>query len=194
MTLDALLLGAEDAEALDEWKDLLTAPDAAQRWQEAVDRREHIDHFAAAVIAHPWLAQTLSGLRELRRTLTPCEPGTLEAVLAPEWMSHVLGPETRPATRLATPRLGDVETVRLARGAILEIRPAPEQAEGFRVFYRSARSEGLLPRRRWRMEAGDAPVLLLGTSASDAKSLEAALEHATVLGGILLLEAAPAQK
>ncbi|NMO18121.1 hypothetical protein HPC49_14365 [Pyxidicoccus fallax] len=188
-TLDSLILGAEDADALEDWQELLMAPDAAERWRDAVSRREHIDEFASAVIAHPWLARMLTGLRELQRTLTHREPGVLEAVLAPELMTHVLGPEARPTTRLATPRRGEVEMVRLAQGDIIELRPAPELAGDFRVFYRSALGEGRLPRRRWRMEAGEAPVLLLGISASDEESMEAALGNSVVLGGVILLEA-----
>lgn len=192
--LDALILNAEDSDALETWKDLLATPDAADRWQEAVSRREHIDRFAEVVITHPWLARTLARLREIRNTLTPHSQGAFEAVLAPELMTRFLGPDARPATRLAVPRRGEVEVVQLARGDIIELRPAPDLARDFRVFYRSAIGEGQLPRRRWRMEAGEAPVILLGISAPDAESLDAALGRSAVLGGIILLEAPQSQQ
>lgn len=187
--LDAILLGAEDADARDTWEELLATPDAAERWQEAVDRREHIDRFAAAIITAPWLARVLTRLRELHTSLAPHSTSAVEAVLAPELMARFLSPEARPATRLATPRRGEVEVVRLARGDILELRPTADWVGDFRVFYRSTQGEGELPRRRWRMEAGEAPVLLLCVAAPEARSLEGVLERSTLLGGVILLDA-----
>ena len=192
--LDALLLGADDEEALEAWNDLLTLPDAADRWQEAVSRREQLDRFSMVLITHPWIARTMARLREFQSSGTSPSPGSCEAVLAPELMAHFLGSPARPETRLALPRRGEVEAVQLAHGDIIELRPAPDHVGDFRVFYRSTTGEGPLPRRRWRMEAGEAPVLLLAVSASDAHSLETALQHSTVLGGVILLEAPRAQE
>lgn len=189
--LDELVAGEDGPELLPAWQELLRTPGAADLWEEAAARRRRTDELAGALLAHPWLARAWGQLRRLRRSLVQPPGVGLEASLRPDILAAVLGPTSRPPTHMAAPKWGQIEPVALALRSIVEIRPSSAQSEDLQIFYRSVAGEGRLRSRRWRLEPGEAPVLLLGvTGAGDSQGIEEALMRAVRACGILLIEAA----
>jgi len=196
-TLDALVIGASDPDDGAAWDALVKLPGGAEAWADAVARRRRMDILAGVVCGRPWLASCmlrLSTLARRIRTRTAVEL-LLEFPDAPldALAGATLGPVDESfADRAIRPRWGQIVPVgvRIGERVALRVVPDPPFVD---VRYLSEGTNGSLPSRTWRLEPGEAPVLivaLLGTAAGS--SLSDALEHATATAGVLLLEATPA--
>ncbi|WP_342381244.1 hypothetical protein NVS55_16415 [Myxococcus stipitatus] len=186
VTLDALVQGADDPESADAWSNLLTTPDAAERWAEAVVRRAKMDRFATEVLNHPWLASALS---KLRRKTRPLSGVALRVHLQPPSLTALLGPTARAPELLTAPAWGAIESLFVKEGLILELNPVQAPGEHVRVFYQSRRSQGWMPGNRWKVEPGESPVLLMAVAGADtADTLEAALAQSPRCAGVVLFE------
>jgi hypothetical protein len=186
VTLDALIQGENDPETAEAWSDLLATPDAAARWAQAVTRRESIDRFATSVLNHPWLASALSMLR--RKTRSPAGVALRVHLQLPA-LSAALSPTERAPDLLTAPAWGDIESISVKVGLTLEINPVQAPGENVRVFYRSRLSQGWMPGRRWKVEPGESPVLLMAVEGADAAdTLESALAKSPRCAGIVLFE------
>lgn len=186
VTLDALVQGEDDPETAEAWSDLLSTPNAAARWAQAVTRRESIDRFATAVLNHPWLASALSKLRR-----TPRSPSdvALRIHLQVPALTAVLGPTSRAPELLTAPAWGDIESISVKVGLTLELNPVQTPGKNVRVFYRSRLSQGWMPGRRWKVEPGESPVLLMAVEGADAAgTLESALVNSPRCAGVVLFE------
>lgn len=103
----------------------------------------------------------------------------------------VLGPTDEPPTAyVLRPAWGQVVPVRLPIGERVTLHAADEQG-AVDVRYLHDDEGGPLPSRTWRLEPEEAPVLLLALLGTQAgTTLGEALEQATAIAGVLLLEAA----
>ncbi|MCY1021717.1 hypothetical protein [Pyxidicoccus sp. MSG2] len=186
VTLDALVQGEDDPETPEAWRALLATPDAATRWAQAVTQRETIDRFAMEVLSHPWLASALSRLR--RKTRFPSGVA-LRVHLEPPPLTALLGPTVRAPELLTAPAWGDIESLSVKVGLTLEIHPYQAPGEHVRVFYQSRTSQGWMPGRRWKLEPGESPVLLMAVEGADtADTLDTALSKSPRAAGIVLFE------
>lgn len=186
VTLDALVQGESDPETAEAWSDLISTPDAAARWAQAVTRRESIDRFATAVLNHPWLASALSKLRRLPRSPSGV---ALRIHLQVPALTAVLGPSTGAPELLTAPAWGDIESISVKVGLTLELNPVQASGGNVRVFYQSRLSQGWMPGRRWKVEPGESPVLLMAVEGADtADTLESALAKSPRCAGVVLLE------
>jgi len=83
--------------------------------------------------------------------------------------TSLLGPsETRTATSVNL-AWGTVVEFPAKIGDVIEVCLPEDQGEG-RVFYRTATTSGELTSRQWRLEAGEAPVLLEATLSPYAEA------------------------
>lgn len=191
VTLDAMVSG-QDEEDMEVWDTLLTSSEAAEAWGQALERRLRIDGYSRALIAHPWIARFQGALRTLAQTLAPAAGGGIEAVREQGLLLGDLGQTEEAPTRLAEPAWGRIETVLVPVGTTVGLRRVMEHAGALRFFYKTSTTEGALPEGLWRMEAGEAPVLLLACEeAGAATTLEVALASSKRMAGVLLLEESP---
>ena len=190
-TLDAMVAGFDDAGDLDAWDWLLTSASAAESWAQALKRRQRIDQFARALIAHPWLAGAQRAVRVVRGALGRLpQEAVIEAVSEREPLLAVLGPSTAQPSRLASVAWGQLEVVSVPLGTTVALRPVQGEGNRPRFFYQSSVGEGALPDGLWRLEQGEAPVLLLAyEGAASAGTMAEVQAHAIHLAGVLLLEA-----
>lgn len=190
VTLDALVQGEDDPETHETWRALLTTPDAAARWAQAVTRRATIDRFAMEVLNHPWLASALS---KLRRKIRSPSGVALRVHLQPPPLTALLGPTTKAPELLTAPSWGDIESISVKVGLTLEILPSQSPGDHVLVFYLSRTSQGWMPGRRWKLEPGESPVLLLAVEGADtADTLDSALSKSPRSAGVVLFELAEA--
>ncbi|RKH48141.1 hypothetical protein [Corallococcus sicarius] len=188
VTLDALVQGEDDPETPAAWRALLTTPDAATRWAQAVARRATIDRFAMEVLNHPWLASSLSRLR--RKTRFPVGVA-LSLHLVPPPLTALLGPTSRAPELLTAPAWGEIESLSVKVGLTLELHPFQAPGEHVRVFYQSRTAQGSMPGRRWKLEPGESPVLLMAVEGADADdTLDSALSKSLSSAGVVLFELA----
>ena len=187
-TLEALVMGTDEAGDQAAWEWLVITPGSGVLWAEAVAEREELDRFSAMLDVTPWVAAVMARMRKLGRVLAEWR---LEAVAVRDqgsWAAS-LGPSNESASVLASPSWGRLEPVTVERGTIVELRPVGETPQDVRFFYRSAQGEGSLQEGRWRLDPGEAPVMLVAC-VGDAivGSLDEALARGTAVAGILLLE------
>lgn len=190
-TLDAMVSGQDEEGDMDSWDTLLTSAEAADAWGQALERRLRIDGYAQALIAHPWLARFQGALRTLARTLAPESGGDIEAVREQGFILGDLGQTAEATTRLAAPAWGRIETVLVPAGTTVGLRWVREHAGTLHFFYKTSTTDGALPEGLWRLEAGEAPILLLACEgAGGDTTLDAALASSKRVAGVLLLEEA----
>lgn len=194
-TLDALVLGTEETEDHGAWESLVQHPRGDEAFREAVARRRHKDLLAAALLGRPRLARTITSFLTLSRK-TKSASGVPFSLLFPDTeldalVSATLGPaEQESATEIVQPRWGQVVPVRLGIGERITLEPA-SGSEPVDVRYLCQGAEGFLPTRTWKLEAGEAPVLLValvGARAGDA--LAEGMTRAKGLAGILVVDRA----
>jgi hypothetical protein len=187
-TLDALVLGTDEAGDQAAWEWLVVTPGSGDRWAEAVARHAEMDRFAAALMAHPWLALALARMRKLGRAVAAWRLEVV-AVKDEEAWAASLGPSSEGPTLLARPSWGRLEPVTVGLGTIVELRPAGHPVQGVRFFYKSQQGEGSVPEGRWRLEPGEAPVMLVAREdGSSAGTLDEVFAGGAAVAGILLLE------
>jgi len=191
-TLDAMVSGLDEGGDVATWDALLTSSSAAELWSQALERRLHIERYSQALIAHPWIAHVQSALRTLARTLTPSSQTALEAVMEQELLLADLGQTAAEPTHLASTAWGRIEMALVPVGTIVGLRWVQEHEGTLHFFYKTSATEGELPEARWRLDAGEAPVLLLACKGDEeARTLEEALASAERVAGVLLLEEPP---
>jgi hypothetical protein len=192
MTLDALVAGLEEQGDVEAWDWLLTSPGSANTWSEALERRLRIERYAQALIAHPWIAQAQSVLHALVRSRPRMSEGAIEAVLGGELLLADLGPNEPAPTRLVEAAWGRIEAVEVPVGTTVELRWVGEQQEPLRFFYKTPTSEGEMQEGLWKLEVGEAPVLLLACRGVEGDTTPSnALTSARGTVGVLLLEQSP---
>lgn len=157
--LDAMVLGTDGDEHLDDWRDLLASPDADAVWQAAVERREKIDAVARALRAAPWMAPIVLHMRRAmrRRPLASLGVGLrfgspLAATLAEEGRIEV----TPGAVVVLDVPIGRDVSIELPTGATLR----RETSSGSEAF----------PYAGWAMERGDG-VVVLAVVGADARTV-----------------------
>ncbi|HEY0093061.1 MAG TPA: hypothetical protein VGB96_02000 [Archangium sp.] len=188
-TLDAMVSGLDEEGDLEAWDSLLTSSDAAETWGQALERRLRIDRYCQALVAHPWIAQVQGTLRTLVRTLAPSSRAEVEAVVEQEFLLADLGQPAATPTHLAGLAWGRIETALVPIGTTVGLRWVEEHEGTLHFFYKTAATDGALPEGLWRLEAGEAPVLLLACErAEGARTFQEALASAKRVAGVLLLE------
>ncbi len=175
--LDEMLNGGgEDAD----WLALIARPDAERAWTRARERRAAVDQLAEVAVGSPWLAGYQLALnRALRRTApSPTAPPAL--TVGPPEFAAVL--RAGPAHRSVQVRWGERGVHHVSLGDELRLS-APEGAE---IWYATAGGSEALRGRRWRVEEGDLPLLIVVADARGASMTEA-LAHATRAAGCLFV-------
>lgn len=193
-TLDAMVLGTAGANAAEAWEALVLEPGGAEAWDEAVARRRRIDALAYAARSGEWLSRVLRGIRRAarRKHSVPTIEIFIDFPGAPldELIGATLGPvEEDP--RAAAPSLawGQIIPIQVRLGDCVALRTSSDAQ--LDVRYLSAGQEGTLPTHTWKLEPGEAPVLLVALVGGDSQAPVAqALATATAVAGVLLLEAA----
>lgn len=151
-TLDAMVLGT-DAGVLEPWLGLLSAPDAARRWQEAVMRRRSLDGLALALRQRPWLAPLLRTWEQGYRRLVRSSTWSIPLDQGPPSLPDLSGPSPRRTVMHA----GRVEVVELSQGETIHF-PVPDDLA---VIVLTDQGVGTEPLQAWTLEAGEAPVVLV---------------------------------
>lgn len=197
-TLDALVLGTSDAADQHAWKSLVMQPGGADAWRAAVARRRRLDAIAGAVRGRAWLARAMRQVTALSRRARMALDVELsldfpDAQFQP-LVDPMLGPaDEREPAEVLRPAWGRIVPVHLPRGERITLRAAEGQA-AIDVRYLCRDQDGSLPEQTWMLETGEAPVLLLALVGTQAGStLREALEQATAIAGVLLLEAEEAE-
>ena len=180
LEIDALVLGSGEAD--ETWQQLVASPEGTAAWRAAVARRQRLDRWAVLLQGHHWLAAaTLRARRALRaqRALTggarfQIQPSPLAAMLTP-----------RPARQVELP-WGRQEVVEVAIGEELRLTSDTEHVV---VFYQYSTRSGVLT-SSWRMEAGDAPVLLVAVQggSEQVRSIDEALSSGLSMALLVLIE------
>ncbi len=175
IVLDAAVAGVLDGED-DLWSDLIAAPDAHSAWESAAARRAEIDAAALAVIAHPVLARWSEVFRRAVK----------QAWTAPVAIREPLG-ATLTVRESATAKAGEVAVVAVELGSNVIISPV----ENTKWLWRDARGKvGVLNRSGWRMDSGDAPVLLLAVPGDlPADDVDWTVVAGVVVAAVVLVEA-----
>ncbi|NOK34630.1 hypothetical protein HMI49_15620 [Corallococcus exercitus] len=188
LTLDAMVAGLDDDVEGEAWDGLLCAREGAAAWAQALERRQRLEQSALAWVAHPWLADARRTLRGLRSAAGAATSVALEALAGRDPVFAQLGVTHEPPTQRVTAAWGRMEVALVPPDTVVSLRPL--QGERLRYFYKTATGEGPLPTGSWKLERGDAPVVLLAVDAAlPARTFSEALAGATRAVAVLLLEA-----
>lgn len=195
-TLDALVIGTDDADDRAAWEALVRLPGGEEAWHAAVTRRRRLDLLASSMRGRSWLASCVHRLSVLSRRVR-AKPAMGLLLEFPDLQldalaGATLGPVDEDfADRNVQPWWGETVPVHVRLGERITLNAATEHPV-VDVRYLSDGREGSLPERTWRLEQGEAPVLLIALVGTDARSpLAVALTQATAAAGVLLLEEAP---
>lgn len=154
VTLDRMVTGTDSPEDADAWTALVSMPNAAARWDQAVADRKRVDDLARLVQGHPFLASLLLGVRRAGRRMGMLDLPLLDVQAGPDLVAATLG---EPVPQAVPLEWGQVRVLEVAIGEVVTIhRPS-----GTRLLFSYHRGEDELPSGRWRMEAGDAPVFVM---------------------------------
>lgn len=162
LEIDALLTGdsTEDNEAL--WSALVRASGSGDRWRRAQEIRGKLDRIVDLTGRCPWLVAPWLAIRATRRLVSAGLPKVMAgdlSRLAPVGLG-VLGPTdgSGPADRTVVLQWGQVVELKLAIGTTIDVR-APV---GTRVtpVWRSNRHPEPVSAPQWKLELGEAPVLV----------------------------------
>lgn len=160
--IDMLLTGdpTEGDDAL--WSALVRAAGSGDAWRRAQDIRGRLDRMADLTGRFPWLVAPWVAIRATRRLVSAGLPTVIAGDLprlSPAGLG-VLGPTDggRPADRSAALQWGQVVELTLAVGTTIDVR-APA---GTRVTpeWRSNHHPEPVPAPQWKLEPGEAPVLV----------------------------------
>jgi len=187
--LDALLQGAiEPDDAPEVWRALVGARGGAEAWEQACRRRDRLDATAATISAYPWTAFVVRALATVRRPGAFLDPGRLRLAFPDQPLASHLGPDSgSERSEPLGPDWGETTIVRVARGTRVQVVPA--DAAEVLVWWKTASGSGDLPRRTWRLQEGEAPVLLACVIGADAAgSFDDALREADAAAVLVLVE------
>lgn len=162
LELDALLTGDSTDDDAPVWAALVRTADSGDSWRRAQAIRSRLDGIVDLTGRFPWLVAPWTAVRATRRFVTGGLPlvrvGDLPR-LAPAGLG-VLGPTDGrgPADHAVALQWGQVVELTLAVGTTIDVR-APT---GTRLTpeWRSNRHPEAVPAARWKLESGEAPVLV----------------------------------
>ena len=192
-TLDALVIGADEPEDQAAWQALIMLPGGTEMWCAAVARRRRMDQLAAATQGRPWLAHATLLLSRTARKLRAMPDIGLSLVFPDrakgELVEALLGAEDQhEAAEIVPPVWGQIVTIRVKVGERLTLKPSSDETP-VDVRYLCNGQTGSLPTKTWKLERGEAPVLLLALAgASPDLAHDEAVAHATGLAVVLVLE------
>lgn len=192
-TLDTLVLGTTEPGDEEAWESLVRDPEGARAWQGAVARRRRMDLVASAIRGRPWLARAVRRLSAATRRVKQTPEIALSVVFPDSELDALaaatLGPDDEQATaEIVEAGWGQIVPVRVRLGSRVSLQPSPD-ADAADVRYVCNGEEGALPGRTWKLESGEAPVLLVAlVEASPADPLDEAMSRSTAMAGVLLLE------
>jgi hypothetical protein len=161
--IDALLTGESNDEDAALWTSLVRAPGAGDAWRRAQTVRAQLDGLVELTGRCPWLVEPWLAVRATRRFVTERLPaiivGDLQASGVAPVALGVLGPaRAEPSARAVTLRWGQIVELRLAIGTTIAVRtPAGVRVE---PEWRSNMHAQPVLSPGWRLEAGEAPVLV----------------------------------
>jgi hypothetical protein len=194
-TLDAMVTGVveEEPEDTNAWEWLIGDPEGVAAWEEAVVYRRKVDQLALSLLRHPWLASLVETVvRRRTPSRSPWLPPSL--TLQPvEAGAAMLGPSDASSDEPGTIPWGRIVTRSLSVGQTVHFEvPAP--ASGYRVLraYWYGGGHGWLQEEGWKLEKGEAPVLLLAGVVSESSrvaDMDALLTEARALAVGVLVEA-----
>lgn len=187
LILDALVVGQpladEDGEiAAETWESLVAASSGTRDWQEAIERRRALDQRAQWIQAHPWLAAAWLAIRASIRSASSVRLNNPTAQLEPstDLLTAMLGPARASIPRTIELVWGSVVVVPMHLNEIVAIGGKPD-LPSLTVRFRTKNSEGTLSSGAWRLEPGDAPVLLQVLAEQQAPQVSS-------MAGVLLVE------
>lgn len=163
--LDLLVLGVSDPDLDEDWAALAVATESERAWRTAMERRRRRDRTAQLLTSAEWLASSLIRLRIAMRSARASAQLLGHAGSAPSPLLSNLAPGTPEVVEL---RAGRTTTLELPLDSVVLV----EVAEGVEVSWETSIGHGFLPGRRWKLEAGEAPVLLV---AADQQGMKGAL-------------------
>jgi hypothetical protein len=190
-----LVIGADDPEDRAAWEALVRLPGGAEAWRAAVARRRRMDLVTRAVRGRTWLASAMHRLSVLSRRLRTTPAVELCLAFPEAQLDALADAELSPvddsvADQEVVPRWGQTVPVHVQLGHQIGLNVTDQATVDVR--YLTHGRDGPLPSRTWRLEPGEAPVLLVALIGADAGSpLSEALAQATAAAGVLVLEAAP---
>ena len=177
--LDRVLLDAAVAGVLDDddfWADLIVTSDGHSQWESAIATRAEIDAAALAIIAHPLVARWSEVFRR----------GVPASWTAPIWIRGPSG-ATLAGHEQVSAKAGETTVVAAEIGNDVVVSGIPNT----KWLWRDARgATGTLGLTGWKMEIGDAPVLLLAVlnDPQFQSDLNAAVDAGLVVAAIVLIE------
>jgi hypothetical protein len=190
LDLDEMLLRLRDADSDDSWARLLADPNGARTWAEATERRARLDHLAARLHAHPWLAAPLWRLRVAARRVQRDSAALFEVSFTSSPLLAKLGKSDEPV--VVDLSRGEPAAVSVAPGLVVRFHVSA----GTVVHYLTASAFGVLESGQWQMVSGESPVLIAAVEMAGAKSevadgarLLAAIASGSVVGAVILEEA-----
>ena len=192
-TLDALVLNTGDPEDEGAWEALVREPGGARAWRDAVARRRRTDLVASAIQGRPWLARAVRQLSMLARQIGQVPKRDLSIAFPDSELDALaaatLGPaEENEVAEIVQPRWGQTVPATIRVGDRITLRP-PSEMDAIDVRYLCNGQEGSLPSRTWRLERGEAPVLLVAlVGTSSEETFAEAMKHSSGIAGVLLLE------
>ena len=161
--IDALLTGESNDEDAALWTSLVRAPGAGDAWRRAQTVRAQLDGLVELTGRCPWLVEPWLAVRATRRFVTERLPAIIVGDLPASGVAPValgvLGPaRAEPSARAVTLRWGQIVELRLAIGTTIAVRtPAGVRVE---PEWRSNMHAQPVLSPGWRLEAGEAPVLV----------------------------------
>lgn len=171
------------------WEALVSSPTAAQDWHDAVVRRQRMDQTAMWIQTHPWLARAWLTIRTSRRrghsAVVPAVVVQLES--SANRLTAVLGPDASPALHRLELEWGAVKVFSMNINEVVSLS-GQETQSNFAIHYQTATSSGILESGRWRLEPGDAPVLLQVTASTHGENVGSSPSPGRHSAGVLLVE------
>lgn len=192
-TLDALVLNTGDSEDEGAWEALVREPGGARAWRDAVARRRRTDLVASAIQGRPWLARAVRQLSMFARQIGHAPKMDISIAFPDSELDALaaatLGPaEENDVAEIVQPRWGQTVPATIRVGNRITLRP-PSEMDVIDVRYVCNGQEGSLPSRTWRLERGEAPVLLIALVATNSEeTIAEAMKHARGIAAVLLLE------
>lgn len=184
-TLDAMVQALDDELDAPAWEWLVASEDGFGEWERASQARSDADAFAELVLANPIAAAISSHARRLG--------GALRAfaviVAGPTPATAMLGPTSASAMNLVAD-WGRITTIRVRVGFSVRF----ETDEVTWGLSRGGSPVLLSKGQSWRLETGEAPVMLFALQGAGGASFEKDREEAAAIAGVLVLEEATEER
>ena len=168
------LLAQDGVESSATWTQLVEAPGAADAWRTAQGVRQRLDQGVALTRRLPWLVGPWTAILASRRSIAAGLPA-MELRGGPVLAgATLLGPRAEAGAEALVVQLkwGDIETLRVPRGAHLEVRGPLDQGAA-RPMWLAANAATAQSAEAWDIEPGEAPLLVT-------------IEKDGALGGVLV--------